>query len=550
MRILALLATLLPFLATAAPAQGEAGVGILAAVLAAEDARRFDEPLFRRALADPDSFVRRQAALGLGRLRDSRGASLLAPLLYDPDSVVQATAAFSLGLIGDSAVVPLLIRRAAEPGPLAQAAALEIVSASARAGGSSAGGFLESVLAGEFWRQRADAPSLIQRAALESWRLGAWAPTASLIGLVRDDREDIRYGAVYSLGRLKVTRAAPQLVDAASDKSAAVRAVIARTLTRAFVDSAGLDPGAIADLLVRMTRDGDAGVRAHALRALGTYHEARGARKLFPLLDDPIPNIQVQAAMTLGEVGGAEAATELTRIAGAGKGNFARRRAALLSLARLDSAAFASQVGRWASGPDWRERAAAAEGWAVVKPAAVSRFLEDSDARVVAAALQAWGESTKGPDAGFLQACRQLARHRDAAVRSTAADGIARAASPADRATLIQMYQAARRDSFPEAGLSALAALLAVARAAPEGPSDAEASILAELAPPEDYILRRWAEENWPAAAERWGPAYPRSDGTFAGGVPRRRRRARDWQRLDSLPQGENRHRRPRGDRA
>jgi cyclophilin family peptidyl-prolyl cis-trans isomerase len=327
--------------------------------------------------------------------------------------------------------------------------------------------------------------------------------------LVRDDREDIRYGAVYSLGRLKVTRAASQLVDAANDKSAAVRAVIARTLTRAFADSAGLDPGATADLLVRLTRDGDPGVRAHALRALGTYHGARVARKLFPLLDDPIPSIQVQAAMTLGEVGGADAATELTRIAGAGKGNFARRREALLGLARLDSAAFASQVGRWASGPDWRERAAAAEGWAVVKPAAVAPFLEDSDARVIAAALQAWGESVKGADAGFVQACRQLARHRDAAVRSTAADGIARAASPADRATLVHMYQAARRDSFPETGLAALAALLAVARAAPEATPDAEASILAELLPPDDYILRRWAEENWPAAAERWGPAYP-----------------------------------------
>ena len=507
--ILVVLASLLPLWPVAAAAQGESAVATLAAVLAAEDARRLDEPVFRRALADPDSFVRRQAALGVGRLRDGAGVKLLAPVLFDPDSLVQATAAFALGLIGDSAAASLLIRRAGDPGSLSSVAALEIVTAAARVGGIEAAGFLQSVLAHEFFRQRADAPTLVQRAALESWRLGPLAPTASLIGLVRDDQEDIRFGAVYSLSRLRVKAAAAQLVDAASDKSLAVRAVIARTLNRAYVDSAGLDPASIADLLLRLTRDQDPGVRIHALRALASYHQSRLAAKLLPLLDDPVPNVQVQAAMTLGELGGTEPVAELVRIVGAAKGSFARRREALLSLARLDSAAFAVQVGRWAAASDWRERATAAEGWAAANPEALLPFLDDREARVVAAALQAWGERVKGPDPAFVEACRRLARHRDAAVRSGAAEGMARAANPADRPRLVQLYQAARRDSFPEATLAALGGLLAVARAAPEGPQAAEASILAELSPPEDYVIRRWAEENWPAAAARWGAAYP-----------------------------------------
>jgi cyclophilin family peptidyl-prolyl cis-trans isomerase/HEAT repeat protein len=507
--MLVVLAGLLPLWPAAAAAQGESGIATLAAVLAAEDARRLDEPLFRRALADPDSFVRREAALGVGRLRDEAGVKLLAPVLFDPDSLVQATAAFALGLIGDSGAAALLIRRASDPGPLASVAALEIVTAAARVGGTEAAGFLQSVLAHEFCRQRADAPTLVQRAALESWRLGSLAPTASLIGLVRDDQEDVRIGAVYSLSRLRVKAAAQQLVDAASDKSLGVRAIIARTLTRAYVDSAGLDPASIADLLLRLTRDQDPGVRIHALRALGSYHESRFAAKLLPLLDDPVPNVQVQAAVTLGELGGTEAVPELARVAGAAKGSFARRREALLSLARLDSAGFAVQAARWAAGGDWRERAAAAEGWAAANPAALLPFLSDREARVVAAALQAWGERVQGPDSAFVEACRRLARHADAAVRSSAAEGMARAASPADRARLVQLYQAARRDSFPEATLSALGGLLAVARAAPEGSQAAEASILAELSPPENYIIRRWAEENWPAAAARWGAAYP-----------------------------------------
>jgi cyclophilin family peptidyl-prolyl cis-trans isomerase/HEAT repeat protein len=511
--VLGVLTTLLLLWPVPAPAQGESGVATLAAVLAAEDARQFDEAVFRRALADPDSLVRREAALGLGRLRAAAGLSVLSPLLFDPDSVLQATAAFSLGLIGDNAVVPLLIRRATDPGPLSTEVALEIVTAAARAGGAEAAGFLQAILAGEFSRQRADAPSLMQRAAVESWRLGSLAPVTNLLGLVRHDQEDVRFGALYSLSRLRVVAAAPQLVDAANDQSAAVRAVSARALNRTYADSAGLDHGSIADLLVRLTRDQDPGVRIQALRSLGSYHDPLLAGKLLPFLDDPSPNVQVQAARTLGDLGSTEAVTSLIRITSTARGGFARRREALLSLARIDTAAFAPQAARWTAGADWRERAAAAEGWAVVNPGALLPSLGDSDARVVAAALQAWGENVKGPDAGFLQACRQLAGHRDAAVRAGAADGMARAANPADRRRLVQMYTAARHDSFPEATLSALGALLAVARAAPEGPAAAQASILAELSPPTDYVIRRWAEENWPAAAQRWGAAYPISTG-------------------------------------
>ena len=32
---------------------------------------------------------------------------------------------------------------------------------------------------------------------------------------------------------------------------------------------------------------------------------------------------------------------------------------------------------------------------------------------------------------------------------------------------------------------------------------------LASSTRPDNYLLRRWAEDNWPEAADRWGPAYP-----------------------------------------
>lgn len=493
-------------------AQNEAGVAVLAQVLANEDARTFNEALFRRALADPDSSIRREAARALGRLRDPAGIPLLAPILLDPDSTVQATVIFALGLIGDSSAVPALVTRSHTPPALSFPSALELISALARIGGGEAAGFVASVLNGDIWADRSDAKYLAQRAALESWRLGSLAPGSSLISRVLDTDEDMRIAAVYSLGRLRVKAAASRLVEAAGDKSVPVRATAVRALSKSYADSAGLSPSTVADVLARSTRDVDAGVRIQALRSLATFKDPTQSDRIAPLLDDPMPNVQVEAATSLGALGGPAAATALTRILASGKG-FARRREALISLARVDTAAFATKVGPWASGTDWRERAAAAEGWAWVRPAAAAPFLKDNDPRVVAAALQAWSDRAKGPDPELLSACRQMVTHRDAAVRSLAADGIARGPVAGDLPLLIEAFKASGRDSFPEAAVSALNGIVAFAHAAPDGGKETLRNTLGQLPPPSDYVVRRWAEDNWPEAAARWGPSSPIATG-------------------------------------
>jgi cyclophilin family peptidyl-prolyl cis-trans isomerase len=216
---------------------------------------------------------------------------------------------------------------------------------------------------------------------------------------------------------------------------------------------------------------------------------------VLPLLDDPVPNVQVQAAETLGDLGGSEAVEPLSRIATADKGTFARRREALLALAALDT------------------RATAAEGWARVEPARAARLLLDRDPRVVAAALQAWAEGVDSAAPDFVTACRRLLTSQDAAVRSVAADGVARAADPADIPALVSAYQAAARDSFPEAALSALGALVAIGRSSPEVQQRVDRDVLAQLTPPTDYVIRQWAEANWPEAARIWGDAHPINTG-------------------------------------
>jgi cyclophilin family peptidyl-prolyl cis-trans isomerase/HEAT repeat protein len=491
-------------------AQGDAAVELLAGVLAAEDARRFDQVLLLRALSDPDSSVRALAATSVGRIRDTRGLPLLAPLLADPDSMVQLAAVFALGLIGDSGVLPLLHRRVADGTAIAEPVALEVITAAARVGGAE---LVRAVLDRSLWGER-DRPVLLWRAARESWRLGPRAPVASLLPLLNDEKEDARYGAVYSLARLRISAAAPRFVEALNDRSsAAIRAVAARALTRSMADSANLGGAVIADLLVRATRDEDAGVRINALRSLATFRSAEAAVKILPLLRDPVLNVQVQAAEVLGLLGGLGAVPELSRLASAPRGAFAVRRESLLSLARLDTAAFALQVGRWASAADWRGRAAAARGWARADPFRLAPFLGDPDGRVVASALGTWAEIAEAGDSLFLRACRRLLASRDAAVRAIAADGVATAANPADIPSLLVAYRAAARDSFPDAAIAALGAMRkALANVSEEAPR-AERATLGQIERPADYVIRRWAEEHWPAAAEHWGPAFPQDPG-------------------------------------
>ncbi len=499
---LALLAAPLHALA----AQDGGTVEILARLLAAEDARRFDQPLLQQALADPDSSVRAIAATSAGRLGDPRAVRMVGAALSDPVPGVQLAAAFGLGLLRDSTAATYLRQRAQDGTPVPGPLALEMITAAARSGGPEGAGFVRSVLEGSLWGDRDDFPYLVARAALESWRLGRRASVDALLPVFMGGSEDGRFSAAFSLVRLRAAAAVPRFLDVVGSRAAAgTRALAARGLARVMVDSAGLEHAPVEDLLLRATRDEDAGVRIAALRSLASYQDPAASAKVLPLLGDPLQNVQVQAAEALGALGGPEAGTALAGVVTGGKGSWALRRQALLSLAQADSAGFRAAAAGWAGSSDWRERAVAGEAMAAAAPGALGPFLSDADPRVVAATLGAWGRGGTAADTAYIAACRRLIQARDAVVRSAAADALALAADPADRPALLDAYRAGARDSIPDARWSVLGALQA--GLAHEGTGERE--LLAALGPAPDYQVRQWAEQHWPGASDVLGPAYP-----------------------------------------
>jgi cyclophilin family peptidyl-prolyl cis-trans isomerase len=260
--------------------------------------------------------------------------------------------------------------------------------------------------------------------------------------------------------------------------------------------------------LAAATTDPEPGVRTWALLALGTWSDSLLVPAAAARLRDSVPTVSMQAASALGRLGGAAAVAALTSAYRAAP-VWAVRREALLGLARAAPERFAGTAQPWARSEDWRERAAAAEGWALAGRVGDPWWRTDPDGRVMAAGLQAWHRLADSTDPALVGAARALLAHTDGAVRSVAADALTRVPDVADVPALVAAWHTAESDSFPEAARSTLAALAAIARRDRAGAAAVRNGFLGRVPAPRSYILRRWAAEHWSEAASVWGPAVP-----------------------------------------
>jgi cyclophilin family peptidyl-prolyl cis-trans isomerase/HEAT repeat protein len=496
----------------AAQQPDDALVGELARLLAAADARSLDLPALTSALRDETAGLRRQAALAAGRIGDPAAVDVLVAALGDSDAVVQANAAFALGLLRSSSAVPALVQLVHAVRPADQGAPqVEAAAALARIGGTEATAALRDIL-GNGTVAGVPTPPATSAALVEAWRAGGPTLTRSLIGYADDPDPVVRWHALFSLGRVRGRGVAATLAAGLGDADPRVRAVAARGLTRALVDSAQLQWRSVADRLRPLLVDSVAGVRVNALRSLASFHDTSLAAAALPLLNDPDVNVAVQAETTLGVLGGRAAVAALAaRAQGA---VFALRRQALIALGQADSAAGVRAADGIVTESDWRWRSVAAEAFGAARDRSrLEALLGDADGRVVAQALQALGRVVAEADTALAARARGLLLHADPAVRSVAADLLARRPVVADVEALARAYQRAAGDPFDDARLSAVSALAAIAAASAEGRLRVASEFVAGVPRADDYLVRRVAAERLPDAAAQWGPAAPIATG-------------------------------------
>ncbi|OLC02643.1 MAG: hypothetical protein AUH46_06500 [Gemmatimonadetes bacterium 13_1_40CM_70_15] len=475
--------------AAAPPQQDEALVTVLAQLLAASDARRFDGAVLREGLQHPDPGVRRQATLAAGRIGDPAAVNLLVPVLADSTMVVRAAAAFALGLLKDTlAVDPLLATvrgRAPDQQDLPQ---LEAVTALAKIGRTAGARALTVIL--ESASPGGNVPPAPSRALLEAWRLGRRAPIATLIRFADAPDALVRQRAVYSLARLRTPAAVPTLIAALQDRDPTVREAAARGITGSLVDSAKADRRALGARLQPLLQDREPHMRINALRAVASLRDTTLVGAVAPLASDADVGVAVQAETTLGAIGGTAAAQALQ--ARLTSQVFALRRQALIGLAQADSAAGVAAAATAAGDPDWRWRSVAAEAYdAAGSRVRLEALLADPDGRVVARALQGLQRIvTDSGDAALSGRARELLAHADPAVRSVAADLLTRHPDPDDVDRLAQAYARAAGDPFDDARLSAVAALAAIARGGAAGRLRVANQFLARVPKADDYLVR------------------------------------------------------------
>jgi cyclophilin family peptidyl-prolyl cis-trans isomerase len=288
--------------------------------------------------------------------------------------------------------------------------------------------------------------------------------------------------------------------------------IAARGISKTLLDSARLDPRTATDALRALLNQPDAHLRINALRALASFRDSGVAGAVVPLAVDRHIGVAVQAETTLGVLRGSAAVTALR--ANLTSSVFAIKRQAVIGLAQADSAAGVTAAAALTGDADWRWRSVAAEAFAAARARdRLQAQLADPDGRVVAQALQGLQRIVPAADSGVLSMARSLITHADPAVRSVAADLIARRPSIDDVDLLITAYGRAEGDPFNDARLSAVSALGAIAATSRTGRLRVATKFVSVVPRPDDYLVRRLAADTLPDTRDTWGPPTPIATG-------------------------------------
>jgi len=442
---------------------GEAEIRAVAEIMLMEDRRSLDPGRMTGLIAHWSPYVRRRAALALGRVRDATHVPPLLALLDDSVMDVRTEAAFALGLLADSSgSVINALARIARTHPT-DSLGIEAVAALAKTAAAAAFDTLDSLLG-------ATTPDSVTPAASEAlmslWRFGP--RVAGAIGTLRpftkSERATVRWRALYPLVRNSIGAAIPLCLDLADDPDPGVRALALRGLRSREGESVDGTGRVVAALMAGLA-DPDAHVRINALAGLASRGEHAGVTAVEALLDDADGNVRMAAVQALSRIGGAEAAASLDRISADDNRRTGIRFAAFGGLFAADQDRGRAMAMLFADSPRWIERMMAARTlaggtWPADRPV-LERLARDRDPRVARAAISSISRSTgEGGRPIFLTALRDS----DARIRAAAISALGRLRSAADVAVLLDAYDQALPDSVPDAAIAAVNALALLAR--------------------------------------------------------------------------------------
>jgi peptidylprolyl isomerase len=445
------------------PVEVDAGaVSIIGTLLRMEDRRAIDSGRLSTALHHPNRVVRAHAMRTAGRLRDSALVEPLTDALSDPSPSVRAEAAFALGLIGDTSttVVQALARVLANRADPDSRSGVEAAAALGRIGSVAAFDALLERVRSMSGNAGHDASG--REALLHLWRAPRTRTVleAVLPHLASTDPE-VRWNAAYALARPGGSLSVAALLPLADDGDAGVRALALRVMRAPSADSARLREQ-VHSILRDRVQDGSVHVRINALNALATFRDTQDVALIARHLTDADGNTRIAAAGALGEIGGNVAARHLADMIVADTVPFGVRATALSALARVDTARAIGVTRDWVATTMWLQRLHAVRTLASLPSSPGTNQLllsqaRDPDPRVAAAALRALiaRDTSKRVQSVLVE---QLASS-DAAVRAAAARGLERNPRAAGMALLMEAYQRARQDSVPEAALAIVDAL-------------------------------------------------------------------------------------------
>jgi len=422
-------------------------------------------------LDDPESRVRRRAALALGRIGLLEAVEPLVKALDDEEPEVRQMAAFALGLIASPAARPPLLQALSGSDVVLQGRAAEALGligdkTDAAPVGEMvrlhvAAGALMGVQPDDLTSPLAPPVEAVRLGLFALARLAVYEPIAAAV-VGADGQPVSRWWPVaYALQRAGDARAAPVLLTLLSTPGRYTASFAVRGLAAA---KAAESAAAIREL-VEQPRD--SALMIQAIRALAALGDRPSLALVTGIVGDPRtdPAIRLEAMTALAALADARTADVLVELA-ADRAP-AVRGTAMRALARVDPETFTATLSGLDPDPDWTVRVAQAGTLGTLPDGRgferLATMAGDADVRVVPSVLAALAAS-KAPGAAGLIRARLTSP--DFMIRAAAAQALVQLKTADTVPDLRAAYAAAAAD---ETYVARAALLTALAQLDPAG---------------------------------------------------------------------------------